>query len=260
MAHDSDHLDDIPSLVPERDELVSHRNNKQRRGSASAAQAPVYMGEATVHTSGFVTFVLTLLFLGMCGGAAAGYFFYTKGQTSQASLERALTRIEQLENRLSLVDEASVESSTGLLERVNTNFSEIDKLWAARKELRASVDGLNAKMTDVEKTSKAMETAVGSQAAQINETTNQVKSIGQEIEGINKNFSGMGNLGQQLTTLNADLNRVKTAMEKVQSDVSSRLDASEQDIESINMFRLQVNQSLSAMQDNVNRLQQRTGK
>jgi DNA repair exonuclease SbcCD ATPase subunit len=260
MAHDSDHLDDIPSLVPERDELVSHRN-KQRRGSASAASAaaPVYAGEVVARTSGFVTFLLTVLFLGLCGTAAAGYLFFTKGQESQANFERALTRIEQLENRLNLVDEASVQSSTGLLERVNTNFSEIDKLWAARNQLRTSVEGLTNKMAEVEKSSKAMETAIGSQATLINENTNQVKTISQNVERINQNFSGMENLGSQLTTLNADLNRVKTAMDQVQSDVSSRLNASEQDIESINMFRLQVNQSLQAMQENVNRLQQRVG-
>ncbi|MDR0781786.1 MAG: hypothetical protein LBF16_14030 [Pseudomonadales bacterium] len=261
MAHDSDHLDDIPSLVPERDELASHRN-KQRRGSASAAAPPIYAGVVAARTSGFVSFVLTLLFFGLCGTAAAGYYFYTKGQQSQMSLERALTRIEQLESRLNLVDEASVQSSTGLLDRVNTNFSEIDKLWAARNQLRTAVDGLTAKMAEVEKTSKAMETAIGSQAALVNANTNQLKTLDQSIQRIDRitqNISSMENLGPQLTALNTDLGRVKTAMEQVKSDVQSRLNASEQDIESINRFRLQVNQTLSTMQENVNRLQQRVG-
>jgi chromosome segregation ATPase len=254
MAHDSDQLDDIPSLVPERDELVSHRT-KQRRGSASAA-APVYASEATVsRTSGFVSFVLILLFLGMCGTGAAGYFFYTEGQQSQANLDRALARIGQLESRLSVVDESSVQSSSGLLERVKLNFSEIDKLWAARNQLRTAVESLTSKMAEVEKSSKSMETAISKQASIANENTNQMKTLAQNLERSNQN----NNLGTQLTTLNADLTRVKTAMDKVQTDVQTRLSASEQDIESINRFRLQVNQNLSALQESVNRLQQRVG-
>jgi hypothetical protein len=66
----------------------------------------------------------------------------------------------------------------------------------------------------------------------------------------------MDNLGQQLTLLNADLNRVKTAMTAVQDDVETRLSATEQDIESINVYRLQLNQTLTNLQNSINRLQQ----
>jgi len=69
----------------------------------------------------------------------------------------------------------------------------------------------------------------------------------------------MDNLGQQLTTLNADLNRTKTAMTTVQDDVEKRVSAMEQDIESINIFRLQINQSLTNLQSSVNNLQSRVG-
>ncbi|HWK54827.1 MAG TPA: hypothetical protein VNR18_10680, partial [Hyphomicrobiales bacterium] len=102
MAHDIDPLDDIPSLVPERDELVSHR--KQKRGTSAAsttAYAPGYApGPVAARTNGFVTFLLTLLFFGMCAGAAGGYFFYQEGKVAKDGLERALGRITQLETRL----------------------------------------------------------------------------------------------------------------------------------------------------------------
>lgn len=261
MAHDTDPLDDIPSLVPERDELVSHRKQKRGTSAASTAYAPGGYASAPVaaRTNGFVVFLLTILFFGMCAGAAGGYYFYKEGMVAKDGLERALGRITQLETRLNLVDEASVQSSTGLLERVDFNFSEIDKLWAARNQLRTEVGELKTAVTAVQQTSKSMETAIGNHANMLNESRDAVTALQNRIEQINKNFAGMDNLGGQLTLLNADLNRVKTAMEQVQADVSSRLSATEQDIESINVFRLQLNQNLATLQDSVNRLQQRVG-
>jgi len=254
MAHDNDHLDDIPSLVPERDELVSHRT-KVRRGSASAAAgaAPIHAGApADVGTSGFVSFILGVLVLGMFGTAGAGYHFYKEGQTSQSELEKALGRIVQLENRLNLVDEASVQSSTGLLERVDFNFSEIDKLWAARNQLRTEAVELKNSVTALQESTKSVEAAIGNHANMLNENRTQLASVQQSIERITKNFSDIDNIGQQLTSL-------KSAMDRVQSDVEKRLQDTEQDIESINIFRLQVNQNVSTLQESVSRLQQRVG-
>ncbi|MDR2213157.1 MAG: hypothetical protein LBE21_05985 [Pseudomonadales bacterium] len=249
----NDHLDDIPSLVPERDELASHRKQRRGSGAAAAAAMPVYAGEPVARTSGFVSFVLTLLFLGMCGAGAAGYYFYTQSQAAQADFERALTRIGQLESRLNLVDEASVQSSTGLLERVDFNFSEIDKLWAARNQLRTDVAELKTALTAVQESTKGMDTAIDNHADMINQNRTQLAAVQQSIDRVTQNFAGMDNLGQQLSTINSDLKSVR-------SDVQSRLNATEQDIESINVFRLQVNQSLSTLQDSVNRLQERVGR
>lgn len=252
MAHDNDHLDDIPSLVPDRDDLVSHRT-KVRRGSASAAAAaaaPAYAESSG--TSGFVSFLLGVLVLGMCATGAAGYHFYKEGLESQENFERALARIGQLETRLNLVDEAAVQSSTGLLERVDFNFSEIDKLWAARNQLRTEVGEMKNAVTALQESTKSVEAAIGNHANMLNQSRTQLATLQQNVESITKNFSGMDDLGDQLTSL-------KNAMDRVQSDVQSRLSATEQDIESINIFRLQVNQNVSALQDSVNRLQQRVG-
>ena len=75
------------------------------------------------------------------------------------------------------------------------------------------------------------------------------------IEEINKNFAGMTNLGQQLTQLNADLNRVKLSVE----DANKRTTTAEEDIESINVYRLQLNQTIATLQSSISGLQQRLG-
>jgi len=256
MAHDSDHLDDIPSIVPERDELVSHR--KRKRGNSSTSAAYVQEVQAS-GTSGFVVFMLTLLFLGTAGSGAGGYYFYKENEASKANLEKALSRIVQLESNLNLVDEVTAEKATGLLERVDFNFSEIDKLWAARNTMRTETGEVKTGLTAAQATIKSMETAIANHASMLNENRTLVAGMQTRVDQINKNFSGMDNLGSQLTALNADLNRVKLAMDSVQGGVETRLNATEQDIESINIYRLQVNQTLAALQESINRLQTRVG-
>jgi chromosome segregation ATPase len=255
MAHNPDDFDEIPSIVPERDELVSH-HRKVKRSSAAAARVPVHQEVVSEGTSGMVIFFLTILTLGLLATGGAGYYFYKQGLTTQDELLSARNRLMQLESRLNLVDEAASENALNLVERVDFNFSEIDKLWAARNTLRTEVTALTNNVATLKTTADELETAVGNHENLLSQT---ITSIQARIDEINRNFAGMDNLGQQLTVLNADLNRVKTSMATVEQDVENRLQTAEQDIESINVYRLQVNQTLSALQDSINRLQQRVG-
>lgn len=255
MSRDDDLIDDIPSLVPDRDEVVARR--KRRRPGSRAAAPAVRVEEVVVsRTSGPVVFLLSILFIGMCASAAGGYFFYTQSEATKAELQRASGRIAQLENHLNLVDQAAEQTSTDLVERVNFNFSEIDKLWAARNALRSEVGELNSKVTTLDGTARSLQEIVDGHSQTLDEN---VVAIQARIDEINRNFAGMDNLGEQLTLLNADLNRVKTSMTALQESVGQQLDIYGQDIESINVYRLQVNQSIQALQDSVNRLQSRVG-
>ncbi len=128
------------SIVPERDELVTHRKKAweldvfQKVGNQAVLQ----------QASAALKFLLSVLVLGMLAGAGGAYYFYGQGQEIQTALDRSSDRIVQLENRLNLVDESAEQSSMGLLERVDFNFSEIDKLWAARNVLRSDIGGINS--------------------------------------------------------------------------------------------------------------------
>jgi len=260
MAQDNDILEDIPSIVPERDELRTHRKPKRgtsATGSGAGAGAAYASHDAGGgRTSGGVITMISILFIGMLATGGAGYFFYTESEATKAELLAATARIGQLENHLNLVDQAAEQSSMDLVERVNFNFTEIDKLWAARNTLRTEVGEMKTGLTAVQATAKDLQTTVDSHSQTIERNVTAMQA---RIDEINQNFAGMDDLGQQLTLLNADLNRVKTSMAAVQEDVTSRLNAFEQDIESINIYRLQVNQTITTLQDSVNRLQQRVG-
>jgi len=252
MARD-DHFDEIPSIVPERDELASHR--KKKRGNS----IPVVEEVAVAGTSGGVRFVLVFLTLALFGVGGAGYYFYDQGLQFQESLNAAQGRILQLQNRLNLTDEAAQQSSGTLLEKVDANFTQIDLLWANYRNHTASLAELNKFMEEAKGTITAMEGVIAGHSKTLNEATAQLANVQSRLETITSNIAGMDDLDQQLSSINTDLNTVKTSVNALQNGLTSRVNSTEQDIESINVYRLQLNQTINNMQGSINALQQIVG-
>jgi chromosome segregation ATPase len=257
MAQNPDDLDEIPSIVPERDELVTHRKRKRgtsASGSAvTAAREPEYVETGT---SGWVIFFITILFLGLLATGGGAYYFYEQNNQNVAKALEFQNTLMQIQSRLNLVDQASADSAQELVEKVEFNFSEVDKLWAARNALRQEVSELSTTVAALKTTSGELETTVGNHEKVISDNVAKMQA---RIDEINRNFAGMDDLGDQLTMLNADLNRTKIAMDAIKSDVEARVSAMEQDIESVNVYRLQTNQTLTNLQNSINSLQSRLG-
>ncbi|HTQ98752.1 MAG TPA: hypothetical protein VMH83_02130 [Candidatus Acidoferrum sp.] len=252
----NDTHDEIPSIVPERDELVQHR--KQLRGSSQAARSAG--SEAPGRTSGVVVFFLTILTLGMLGTGGGAWYFYQQSEQTKADLVAATGRIASLEGTLNVMDESTKKSAMTLRDKVDNSAKEISNLWAARNTIKTDVDKQGVALNALQKTSNELENTVNSHGQTLTQHTNQLSTAQTRIEQVAKNFAGMENLGQQLTALNADLNRVKASQTKIENDVEKRLRANEQDIESINVNRMQTNQTLNTLQTNINALQQKVGK
>lgn len=262
MSREDQDFDNF-SIVPERDELVTHR--KKKRGNSMStgisSQTP-----APVGTSGAVKFLLALLTVGLCASGGGAYYFYQQDLQAQMSLDRSNDRIVQLENRLNLVDEAAEQSSMGLLERVDFNFSEIDKLWAARNVLRSDVGGLNTTLENQAQNITEIETVVANQAGMINQQAanldqNQqiIETIRNQINSLNSSVAGLNNLNisQQLSSITTDLDTLKSSMALEDSGLADRVNINEQDIESINLYRLSLNQTINSIQQSLNELEER---
>jgi hypothetical protein len=69
----------------------------------------------------------------------------------------------------------------------------------------------------------------------------------------------MDDLDTQLSGIQVDLNGVITTVATLQNGLISRVNSTEQDIESINVYRLQLNQTLNAIQTRLNELQSLVG-
>lgn len=262
MSTDERDYDDF-SIVPERDELVTH-SKKKRGNSMSSSTGTQITSIAGISSS--VKLLLAVLSMGLLASAGGAYYFYDKDLQTQVSLDRSNDRIAQLENRLNLVDEAAEQSSMGLLERVDFNFSEIDKLWAARNALRSDVGGLNNSVEGQSENISQIETVVANQASMINQQAagldqNEqiIETIRNQLNGLNASVAGLNNLNinQQLSGINNDLETLKSSLALEGSGLDDRVNINEQDIESINLYRLNLNQTLNSIQQSISELEER---
>lgn len=262
MSTDERDYDDF-SIVPERDELVTH--SKKKRGNSMSSSSGIQTVVST-GTSSAVKALLTLLFIGLFASGGGAYYFYQQDLQTQINLDRSNDRIVQLENRLNLVDEAAEQSSMGLLERVDFNFSEIDKLWAARNVLRSDIGGINNSLEGQAENITQIEAVVANQAGMINQQATSldqndqlIETIRNQINGLNSSVAGLNNLNinQQLSSINSDLNTLKSSLALEGSGLDERVNINEQDIESINLYRLSLNQTLNSIQQSLNELEER---
>ena len=118
-------LGDLPPLVPERDDVASHLNDK--RAQNQEIVRPNYYTEKVKVSSWPVRIMLTILTLVAACGSYAGYYFYDKYQTD---LRQANLRIGDLEVALALAGESAEESDNDLMENINRTIEQYDLLWA----------------------------------------------------------------------------------------------------------------------------------
>ena len=142
---------------------------------------------------------------------------------------------------------------------MDANFTQIDLLWANYRNHTAALAELDRFVEQAKGTITSMEGAISGHSKSLNETTAQLGNMQTRLETITSNIAGMDNLDEQLSSILTDLNGVKSNVATLQSGLVSRVNSTEQDIESINVYRLQLNQTLDQIQTRINELQQRVG-
>ena len=134
---DNDDLGKLPPMVPERDDVDTHASNRRAQGRDIVM--PPARGSSSKSSSGALKWAVVLLFVVASAAGGFAYDYITKAQSAARATE---LRIADLERRLSLVGDSAEESTLKMIERMDFNFSEIDKLWAARRVINSSIDEL----------------------------------------------------------------------------------------------------------------------
>lgn len=254
------------SIVPERDELVSHRKHKRGTSMTSGSAGGPGKGPAPKGLSGAVKFLLGLLFVGMCATGGGAYYFYERSTETLAMLDRSNNRIEDLEDRLGILDASSEQSSSRILEQVNSNFEQIDLLWRNIFNHNDQFDEVEASVAQSQSDIEGIETAVANQASMNNQQAASIDRAQQTLETLDNRLSSLNssvaalnnlNLNQQLASITRDLDNLKSSMATEDSGLADRVNINEQDIESINLYRLSLNQTINTLQQSLNELEER---
>jgi chromosome segregation ATPase len=261
---ENDELGNIPPMVPERDHVDTHRNGRKSRGQDIVR--PGYYAEKVKVSTWPVRIILALIVLVMAG---AGYGSYIMYGLYLDDMKQAKLRISDLERRLSLAGDSAEESTLNMLDRMDFNFSEIDKLWAARRVINSGLEDLQSEIAklalvnqgqDETSAKNSQQIAASKQAVQAAET--KINALNSDVAQLTESMSGLNATIEELSAMRNDLASIRQALNSGDNTVlglAGRLEYIEESMESVNSHRLQINESLFRLQENIEALQISSG-
>lgn len=251
---DNDDLNDIPSMVPSRDDVDSRRHARKQPDLVK----PVSYAELVKVSTWPVRIMLATLTLALAGTA---YYGYTLNQEGMRQINLSNQRIADLEGRLALVGDSAEETTGNIIERVDFNFSEIDKLWAARNATNRDLTDLTGRVAVVETRSQENLTAVEETNVRLVQSTNlaedarrdvasvrtETQQVAQQLTTLTTQVQGLQNVAQDLVNLRAEISTAENAS----GGLSDRVIRVEEAVEAIDTFRMQINQTVFRLQQQI---------
>ncbi|GAB2895656.1 hypothetical protein ACCI51_04285 [Microbulbifer echini] len=198
-------------------------------------------------------------FLGLCalvlamGGLAASGFLYQQWQESRTLLvnaENRITdaegRIAELEKRFSLSDEESTASVEVLNAKAKENTAEIRKLWGVAYDTNRKGIAANKAAAAANKKQVA---SLNSKLGSLDTSVKKIASVESALSELRKgNTESKREMGDKIA-------RLERQLASVRSDLTMRVGANEEAVESIDAYRRSVNKDLVQLRDAIRSLQ-----
>lgn len=262
---------DMPSLIPEKDELVDRRGGGDRRatdrrklpkGAKKKTAADKGAGNSS---NGSVIFFFVVLLAMVAGLGYWSYLLQNVVEEQTTQLDQASKRIASLEDRLSTTDESMSKSSVvmqvqlkELKDKTEQLWVQMDKLWASawrrnQKEIASHTEQLKNNRSDLDAQKKEMlvfrasldnlesgQAEVKGNMEKFAEATKAVDAMGAEVKNLKQQSDGnASNL--------ASLKKSQTGLEKqVKTNATW--------VESINANRRQVNAAIEELRESIEQI------
>ncbi|MDA1369384.1 MAG: hypothetical protein O2971_01285 [Proteobacteria bacterium] len=261
---ENDELTNIPPMVPERDDVATHLKNK--KAQSQDIVRPSYYTQKVKVSTWPVRIVLTILTLGMLGGGYGSYYFY---EEYQISLRQSELRIGDLELRLAIAGEQGEESDSNLMENIEKTIEQYDLLWANWRNNNRIFEDIQGEIAKLKLANEGQDEATANnsqalananQAAMANET--RLNTLITELAQITQSVRSLNATVDDLSVMRTDLDLIRQVLNSGDSTVLGivgRLEYIEESMESINAHRLQINESLFRLQENLEALQRAQG-
>lgn len=260
----NDDLKDIPPMVPERDDVDSHLSNKMAQSQEIVR--PSYYTQKVKVSSWPVRIMLTILTLTVGAGAYGAYYFYEMYQTD---LRQANLRIGDLEVRIALAGESSEESDSNLMENINRTIEQYDLLWANWRannkqfeDIQGEIARLQMANEGQDETTTTHSQAISAATQSLMENEARLNTLSTDYSQIVESVSSLNSTMSELGTMRSDLESIRLSLNSGDSTVLGlvgRLEYIEQSMESVNAHRLQINESLFRLSENIEALQRSAG-
>ncbi len=241
MTLEKDDLDALGAIRPARDEVSSYRRSNR-------SDVP---GQSNFN--GILVFVIVVLAIMM---AIGGYILYeVQGKLDQSNvlLKKGQDSVQKLEDRLSATGTDVSKTLQKMQSQMDTNVSEIDKLWAIA--YRQNKPEIQKNQVSIGKLRSDLETNIAPLS----------KTVYGMIENFNELSSDMDEVKQSLiidneeTTTQVSMVRGQLQDQSVQvegnkreiSILSRQMKDAQEAIDVIDQYRRQINQRLLDLQDQI---------
>lgn len=261
---DKDELSNIPPMVPDRDDVDSYMTSKRAQGREIVR--PTHQASSARGSSWPVRIMLLLLTLAAGAGGYGAYYFYDIYQTD---LRQANLRISDLETRLNVVNQSTEESDNSLMEDINKTIEQYDLLWANWRNNNRQFEEIQSEIARLKMVNEGQDETTANNSQQlaqnseaVNDVSARLNNFGTELDTLEQSLSSLdANVGE-LEGMRNDLNAIRQSMNSGDDTLlglAGRIDYMEQSMESVNAHRLQINESLYRLQENIESLQQQVG-
>jgi septal ring factor EnvC (AmiA/AmiB activator) len=235
----SDQKEIIPSITPAQDEVASYR----RSGRSDAPKQSNF--------NGLLVFVIVLMAIMMGIGGYTLYEMQDRFERSNKLLEQGQENTRQLDSRLAATGTDVSKTLLDLQAQVNTNFTEIDKLWSVSHRQNKP---------DIQKNVRAIAGLKGDLGVKITSMTLSVNKMSSQYQGMLEKLSGFeeGLLqdNEELITEIAllrgqvqDQAVVQGATKRNLSSVDLQIKEMQEAINSIDAHRKQIAQKLNELEN-----------
>lgn len=249
-----DDIDDIPSIIPERESGQDFAAGKPRAGKPDKPRRSPGPPKGGSHGgSGLWSRLFIALALVVAGVACAWAFQLQQHlELADTQMDRYASRIADLEDRLSDTDEGLSQNTAAMAVKIKELYSEVDKLWAsAWRRNKAAIEELQKTGAGEARKVAAVEKSLASTKTTLTAATNDIAKLKNVAADLERLMANARSNQAQVEKVADNLNRINVDLAKL----SKRVQDNEDWVNSINAFRGQVNRTLSELQSSVNTLQ-----
>ncbi len=237
----SDQKENIPSIKPAQDEVASYR----RSGRSEAPKQSNF--------NGLLVFVIVLMAIMMGIGGYTLYEVQERLERSNQLLEQGQENTRQLDSRLAATGTDVSKTLQDLKAQMNTNFIEIDKLWAVshrqnKPDIQKNVRAIAGLKRDLGAKIDSMSGSVKKMSSQyqaiLNELTGLREGLRQDNEELITEIALLRGQVQDQAVLQGASKRNLNSLDRQMKEMQAAID-------SIDAHRRQISQKLNELQNNI---------
>ena len=237
----SDQKENIPSIKPAQDEVASYR----RSGRSEAPKQSNF--------NGLLVFVIVLMAIMMGIGGYTLFEVQEKLERSNQLLEQGQENIRQLDSRLAATGTDVSKTLRDLKAQMNTNFTEIDKLWAVSH--RQNKPDIQKNVRAIAGLKRDLGAKISSMSVLVKKMSSQYQAILTELSGLRE---GIRQDNEELITEIAllrgqvqDQAVVQGATKRNLNSLDGQMKEMQAAIDSIDAHRRQISQKLNELENNI---------